>query len=655
MNKGIIISETVRKITAFAVAAALAFTPGISSGSATAEDGFFDDFNGSTLNTDYWLTAEKNWGGTIESGGKNVDYNGGVVPENVALQDGNLVLTGLGDQYEGQVLGINRDLSRRKDGKRCGGAIATRKYFGSGSYEIRAKIAPVIGCCSAMWTFEYEENYSGDDVGIINHEIDIEFPGRNERDEITLDHALCTTWTTEDDYRSMSVNCGDQTDSEYHTYRFDWHTGSDSETQRVEYYFDGELKYTSYKFVPTNESRLWLGLWFPKNWAGTPDFDTTQFVIDYVKITPFHESGDTPQHESYPDSGWANEYADLPKGWLLWHSYSRYADLDSTLYLKDPYGNIQEITGDFHHAMNGSFGVTPNTFTFMAIDNEGDEWDIYLSHNGEITDLTKNSGFRNEDPKWSPDGKTIIFKRGRWDNSIDDFKYDLAFIDTETGNISMLTDAITEEAMPYYSSDGKSVYFTAYENGIGSICRLDTESGATETIFSLSGVNAYYPVIKGNDLYFTRWLNSDNRCDQLVKYDGSKFVFLPPDSENYDCSDICPVTEISFIYSSTRDSEYDLYYFNGNTSQKLSLNTNKNDLGADFFSFADYIKIKSTDNIRCDINTDGRFDSADILLLQKYLLGMETDSTFCQNAADINKNSRIDVSDLCLIKYELIK
>ena len=29
--------------------------------------------------------------------------------------------------------------------------------------------------------------------------------------------------------------------------------------------------------------------------------------MDYAKITPFHESGDTPQNESYPDHGWAED------------------------------------------------------------------------------------------------------------------------------------------------------------------------------------------------------------------------------------------------------------------------------------------------------------------------------------------------------------
>ncbi len=268
-------------------------------------DGFSDDFTSAKLDSSKWLTAEKNWGGTVEADGKTVDYNGGVISENVEVRDGNLILTGLGNQYEGELHGINRDGTEREDGKRCGGAIATKEYYASGSYEIRAKIAPVLGCCSAMWTFEYEEDYNGDTLQITNHEIDIEFPGRDENDDFSLSHVLCTTWVTEEDYKTKSVPCGNQADGNFHTYRFDWHTGSDAETPRVEYYFDDELIHTAYEYIPTNESRFWLGLWFPKYWAGTPDFETTEFVIDYVKITPFHEPGDTPQHESYPDHGWA--------------------------------------------------------------------------------------------------------------------------------------------------------------------------------------------------------------------------------------------------------------------------------------------------------------------------------------------------------------
>jgi len=104
----------------------------------------------------------------------------------------------------------------------------------------------------------------------------------------------------------------------------------------------------------------------------------------------------TQQNEFYPESLTAVSDTELPKGWLLWHSYSEYTALDSKMYLQTPDGSIKELSGDFIHAMNGNFGITPEQITFMAIDSSADEWDIYLYDNGNITNLTRNSGFRNE-------------------------------------------------------------------------------------------------------------------------------------------------------------------------------------------------------------------------------------------------------------------
>lgn len=610
--------------------------------SAAAEDVFFDDFSGGSLDTGKWLIAEKNWGGTVTENGVTVDYNGGVRAENVALSNENLVLTGCGNRYEGDVRGINRDGSLRADGKRCGAAIATKEYFASGSYEIRAKIAPELGCCSAMWTFEYEEDDADGALRITNHEIDIEFPGRDAADDLSLRHALCTTWVTEEDYKTKSVLCGDQTDGAFHTYRFDWHTGSDTETPRVEFYFDGVLTHTAYEHIPTNAGRFWLGLWFPKGWAGTPDFEKAVFEIDYAKITPFHEAGDTPQNETYPNDGWATVPVTPPEGWLLWHSYTRYEDRGSRLFLRAPDGTVQEVTGDFIHAMNGSFGARPDQFVFMAIDPAADEWDIFLSEGGSITDLTKNSGRRNEDPRLSPDGTKIVFKSGRYDSAADAFVYDLALLDLQTGEITLLTEDDAEQAMPCFSADGTSVYFARFVDRIGAICRLSLETGETEVIFSEPGVNAYFPVVQGGILYFTKWYSSENHCDRIMRYDGEQLTAMPFDAAEYDCSDACPAGS-GLIYSSTKNGAYDLYYFDGAQSVRLdALCSEMNDLGAAFFPV----------QRSGDVNADGSCDLADAVMLQRFLLadGSVTDAA----AADLNGDGRLNAADLTLLKRLLI-
>ena len=641
----------VKRIIAVSLSAALfTYAPFPATAEDKASEIFYEDFSGSSLDPDKWLIAEKNWGGTVTANGVTEDYNGGVIADNVTLRDGGLVLTGLGNNYDGELRGINRDKTRRADGKRCGGAIATREYYSSGSYEIRAKISPELGCCSAMWTFEYEENYSDDKLSIVNHEIDIEFPGRDDNNDFSLSHVLCTTWLTEDDYRTQSVNCGNQADGEFHTYRFDWHTGSDSEIARVEYYFDGVLKYTATDYIPTNESRFWLGLWFPKNWAGTPDFDQTEFVVDYVRITPFHESGDTPSHESYPDIGWS-EKAELPKGWLLWHSYGKYSDLDSTLYLKDPEGKTESVSGDFIHAMNGSFGNSPEVFTFMAIDKDADEWDIFLSEGGRIINLTKNSGCRNEDPKWAPDGKNIVFKRGHWDSQKGDFVYDLALLNVKTHEITMLTSDTSEEAMPCFSSDEKFIYYAGYSDGIGSIYRIDVNSRRSEVIYEEESVTAYYPVAFGDELFFTKWYSAENHCDQIMRYDGRNVSFLPFDSDKYDCSDACPIGGSKIVFSSTMNGDYDLCYYDGRNISVLSeFSSERNELGADFFSYDEYIE---NNYIMGDVNSDGKLSVADLVMFQKWLLGEPDINIQNWRLADLCRDEKLNMFDLCLLRMTL--
>ena len=208
----------------------------------------------------------------------------------------------------------------------------------------------------------------------------------------------------------------------------------------------------------------------------------------------------------------------VPKGWLLWHSYTSYEAGDSQLYLQNPQGEISEITGDFIHAMNGNFGKSPDDIVFMAIDENADEWDIFLYEDKTVTNLTENSGYRNEDPKWSPDGKSIVFKRGYWNADVNDFTYNLAWMDLERKEIKMLTDSLYEEAMPHFSEDGRYIYYTKYMEGYGKISRLNTETGEDELIFEEEKVNAYYPAVKNGFLYFTKWFSDDNHHDEIMIY-----------------------------------------------------------------------------------------------------------------------------------------
>jgi len=243
------------------------------------------------------------------------------VADNVSVLDGRLFLEAHGDRYRGPVMGVKANGGLRVDGRRVGAAIATRQYFGSGRFEAHMKVCPRLGACSALWTLHYEEYYpdheryqkkpaGGDKYYAVNHEIDIELPGRPgpEKKDMSFQHALFNTFVGENEDESTAgyVRLDEpQNDGRFHTYRFDWHTGAADQKKRVDFYIDDRLVRTCDTHVPDLPCRLWLGVWFPRDWAGDPNFDSERLEVSWVRITPFREAGDGQGTETFADDGWA--------------------------------------------------------------------------------------------------------------------------------------------------------------------------------------------------------------------------------------------------------------------------------------------------------------------------------------------------------------
>lgn len=240
---------------------------------------FFDNFNNG-ISSSNWQIASSIWGVN----------NGGVIHQNVNyLANGTVQLTANGDYYHGPKKGINQD-----HGRRTGAAIISNKSFGPGSFEVRAKIMPRFGATSAFWTF-YNNNG-------LNNEIDIELNVNNDFKRVWF-----TNWLTVEEYASKKTSTPiTNNDGNYHIYRFDWHTG---ENPRIEYYIDGVLYHTATTHIPNRAMAMWIGVWFPDGWAGTPNFETDYMYVDYFRHTAFEgeefiatPDGTPSPNDFYPSS-----------------------------------------------------------------------------------------------------------------------------------------------------------------------------------------------------------------------------------------------------------------------------------------------------------------------------------------------------------------
>lgn len=207
------------------------------------------------IDKDNWVVANRKW---------SVN-NGGVLYQNVHhVKDRYVAFQANGDNYQGDLIGIDY-----QGGKRTGGAIYSKKAYGPGSFEVEAKIMPRIGAATAFWTYFND--------GTTNSEIDIELGINNK-----YRYAMFTNWLTlnENEHTTIKKDLKKYlNDGNWHKFRFDWHT---EPVPKVEYYIDDILYHVEKTNVPKLAAHFWIGVWFPNEWAGMPNFEK-----DYLYVRKF--------------------------------------------------------------------------------------------------------------------------------------------------------------------------------------------------------------------------------------------------------------------------------------------------------------------------------------------------------------------------------
>ncbi|MCH5171595.1 MAG: glycoside hydrolase family 16 protein [Erysipelotrichales bacterium] len=424
------------------------------------DNAIFDDFaNG--VNKSNWYIGNQAWGGG----------NGGVIPANVNYtDDGVLVFTANGKYYSDNDV---RGVGDVKDGRYTGAAIISKFKVRSGRFEVKMKVLPRQGACTAFWV------YANDTQTGANHEIDIELPGGNIERPVTFENVLNTNYITEEFRQSQDTKMSSLyedgkevylNDGEWHVFGFDWYTNP----ELVVYYVDGKVTAVSDIFVPFMESRLWLGCWFPvtSSFVGTAEFEKDNMYVDYVKYIPFLNQ---PYEEFDPPiSGYAleNEYPTSPI----------------------PVPNINKIS-------NGTFENIASLNIGSALANEVEVYGWHLTKKlsedknlEEVVEIIDGVGFDNS--------KALILKDGAVvyqtiDSVYHNFKYDFSFHakgkgraivafygKTTSETLDTITINIDEEDLTLFTKE-----LIAPQNCQSIMINFDTSDGNSLLIDNLSLLN----------------------------------------------------------------------------------------------------------------------------------------------------------------------
>ncbi len=182
--------------------------------------------------------------------------------------------------------------------------------------------------------------------------------------------------------------------------------------------------------------------------------------------------------------------------------------------------------------------------------------------------------------------------------------------------------ASSEKSKMYISSDNKYLYVCA-----------DVPAVAKAPVYNLQ--------VRGKDekeywIYYASngfvYFNGENYNNVICRYNGGTVEWR------------VPFDETMKLYSGKELDKIRVFVQDSADGWKVI-----DDLKAEKYT----IKKVPDEHVKGDVNSDGLFNSADILLMQKYLLGCISAPVGLENS-DLNENLRADICDLCLMKSMLL-
>lgn len=277
------------------------------------------------------------------------------------------------------------------------------------------------------------------------------------------------------------------------------------------------------------------------------------------------------------------------QGRIAYHAYSDYlatpvsAD-DGHIFVRSlPSGPRRNVTGGLpvENAMNPHLSTDGSRVTFMAIprdavppgaprdyDNLSRYLEIYVYDlaRDSLVQITNND-VADEDGKFSPDGRRVVFKRAG----------QIWAMNADGSGAVALTSTGPERSGPSFSPDGASIVYWEDDDALADVWRMALNGSGPTRLVGAGGLQEYHPVYRDSQtLLFSRWESPTDHHDDVYAYSlaGGTSQRLPLDMSGVEDADAFPIDAAFVGFSSTRRGEsYDLYVGSPSTGVVFPLGT----------------------------------------------------------------------------------
>ena len=267
-------------------------------------------------------------------------------------------------------------------------------------------------------------------------------------------------------------------------------------------------------------------------------------------------------------------------GRIMFHRYTNYDAWDGRLYLYD-FGTkrlrcLSELW-EIDHSINGSFSPDGKQIVFMGVprgQHRGDAWNVYLwqvDSRARPVNLTKEPGTRDEDPRFAPDGKRIVFKHDG----------EVRIMDLANRRVESIPfgGAKAERSMPMFTPDGEQIIYAEGARKDSDLFLVEVASGVRRPLAIEPELQEYFPVpLDAASFLYVRWTSRTDHHDQVWvgSLDGQRREPLRFNQPGSDSSDPYPIDGRLVVFSSTRaggQGGYDLYLGDREEGTSWSLNS----------------------------------------------------------------------------------